>query len=155
MAITHDSHERKFLSPYTHRLPPPQSIDTAFTKGWNSSRKKFVVLDLVKFLPGKHYTALLYGNILPGKHYTALPQIYACIDYHKNAHRRIHVYKTHTNQLRDNSDTNTHTDRQALIYTAHICTYMHNTHCCTHTKTCALSFVTSPVSKTVTLHSLL
>ena len=32
LAITHNSHERTFLSLHTHHLPLPQSIDGVFTR---------------------------------------------------------------------------------------------------------------------------
>ena len=45
MAATRDSHECSSfslsLSPHTRCLPPPQSIDTAFARSWNYSRKEF------------------------------------------------------------------------------------------------------------------
>ena len=87
-------------------------------------------------------------------------QIYACIYCYMNAHKRIHVYKTYTNQLGNirtraagASETNTPIDRQALMYTAHNRTKTHNTLCYkelyTHADVCSLSFVTPLVPQKV------
>ena len=66
MDVSRDRHKRDSLSPHARHLPPPQSIDTAFTKGiiilWGKNwecekrnRQKLTTeLNLAKFFRGEN-----------------------------------------------------------------------------------------------------